>query len=102
MKKTKKLRWALPVTITILILLFAGYVVFSFGTSRNVVGQVTFFYNEQIDNAPVYVVVVLDKGATFSARAPNNFDFRKGRKAVLSERSSIFGTKSYTFSTYVN
>ena len=65
-------------------------------------GQVTFFYNEQIDNVPVYVVVVLDKGGTVSARAPNNFEFQKGRKAVLSERSSILGTNSYTFLTYVN
>jgi hypothetical protein len=92
----------LPVTITTLVLLFAVLIVFSFGISRNVEGQVTFFYNEQIDNAPVYVVVVLDKGGAVSARAPSNFDFRKGRKAVLSEKSSIFGTKSYTFLAYVD
>ena len=63
-------------------------------------GQVTFFYHDQIENAPAYVVVVLDEGPTVHARAPNNFDFRRGHKAVLNERSTILGSKSYIFIGY--
>ena len=73
-----------------------------FGQSKPVTGTVTFFYNDQIENQPVYVVVVLDDGGTVQARAPDNFQYRKGQRVLLNERTSVWGGKTYQCLKYLN
>lgn len=82
----------------ILLLPLSGY----FGKSRTVTGTLTFFYNVQIENQPVYLVVDLEDGQTIRASAPDKFDFRKGHKVLLNERTTVLGGKNYQFITYVN
>ena len=73
-----------------------------FGQSKPVTGAVTFFYNDQIENQPVYVVVVLDDSGTVQARAPDNFQYRKGHRVLLNERTNVWGGKTYQFLKYLN
>ncbi len=73
-----------------------------FGQSKTISGTATFFYNGQIENQPVYVVVELDDGRTIHASAPDNYEFRKGHKVLLNERTTIFGGKNYQFLKYLN
>ncbi len=73
-----------------------------YGTSIEVTGTVTYFYQGQSEDVPLYVVIDLDKGGTVRASAPENFVFRKSHKAVIRELTTYIGSKHYSFRRYLN
>jgi hypothetical protein len=100
--KDKMTWWRYALLLSLMVLILVPMLAFYFGQNNTFTGTVTFFYNIQSKNSPVYVVAVLDDGRTVHARAPDKFEFRKGHKILLNERTTLLGGKSYQFLAYLN
>jgi hypothetical protein len=102
MKNEDKMSWSGYAVIAIVVLILFLPLVYYSGQSKTVSGTVTLFYNVQLEDQPVYLVVVLDDGSTVQASATDNVEFKKGHKVLLNERTTVFGGKNYKLLKYLN
>ncbi len=103
MKNTNKTSIVLKVIVVIFIIGIPTYFILaSFGKSVYITGTVESFTNNQIETQNRIVLLKLDDGKIIWANAGDDFNFRRGRRAIVKEKTQhYFGAKDYYFIKYI-